>query len=290
MLMLRFGSKRRGFIIYTHKSDNYAPFYTQVISASAREATYVLDGLYHGTSLMPREHYTDSHGYTDVVFALTYLLGFRLALRMAKVPDLTLWYGKGYQVDFSELFDGRILPHTIAGQWEAMQRIATTIQSGRTRASQIIRKISAFSRKHPLFKAFRNLGRLVRTRHVLEIAGDKEYRRRILQGLNKGESKNSLAKDLRYARRGIIREKDPEMQLNVATSMNFAILCIALWNTIYMQRGIRLLKQEGYQINQEDLRFLSPFTYRHINLYGQFHFKSLPSPDSLSAEKEFEPL
>ncbi len=239
---------------------------------------------------MPREHYTDSHGYTDIVFAITYLLGFRLAPRMAKMPDLTLWYGKGYEVDFQELFDGKISLHTIGSQWEEMQRIALTIQSGRTRASQVIRKISAFSRKHPLFKAFRNLGRLVKTRHILEIAGDKQYRRRILQGLNKGETRNSLAKELHYARGGVIRGKNPEMQLSVASSLNLVILSIAVWNTIYMQREIRSLMQEGHKIAQEDLRFLSPFMHTHINPYGQFHFQPLPRLDSKASEKAFEPL
>ena len=104
------------------------------------------------------------------------------------------------------------------------------------------------------------------------------------------EEWNSLAKDLHYARGGIIRERDPEMQLSVASSMNLVILCIAIWNTIYMQREIRSLMQEGYTTNQEDLRFLSPFGHTHINLYGQFHFQPLPRLDPLSAEKEFEPL
>ncbi|MGD9248847.1 MAG: Tn3 family transposase, partial [Desulfobacteraceae bacterium] len=225
----RFRRRRRGFIVYTHILDNYAPFYTQVIPASAREAIYVLDGLlYHALSLMPREHYTDSHGYTDIVFALTYLLGFRLAPRMARFPDLTLWYGKGYEVEFRELFHGRITLESIASQWEAIQRICATIQNGRTRASQIIRKVSAFNRKHSLFKGLRNFGRLVRTRHILEIAGDKEYRKRILQGNNKGESRNALAKDLRYARQGVIREKDPDMRLCVVSAINLMILSLAI--------------------------------------------------------------
>lgn len=239
---------------------------------------------------MPREHYTDSHGYTDIVFALTYLLGFRLAPRMAKLPDLTLWYGNGYDVEFHELFDGGITPKSIASQWEAVQRISATIQHGRTRASQIIRKVSAFNRKHSLFKGLRNLGRLVRTRHILEVAGDKEYRKRILQGLNKGESRNALAKELRYARQGIIREKDPDMRLCVASAINLMILCLAIWNTIYMQRAIRSLREEGYRINQEDLGFLSPFGHAHINLYGQFFFQPFPGMDSSAARKEFEPL
>lgn len=283
--------RKRGFIIYTHILDTWAPFYTQVIPALVREAPYVLDGLlYHGTSLMPREHYTDSHGFTDIVFALMYLLGYRLAPRMANVPSLTLWYGKGYEIACPHLFDGRISLQSITSQWEAIQRIGTTIQSGKTRASQIIRKISASSKKHPLFKALRNLGRLVRTSHTLEFVGDKEFRQKILHELNKGESRNALAIDLRYARRGSIREKDPEMQLCAASSLNLTILCIAVWNTIHIQKIVRSLLQQGHEVTVNDLRFLSPFAHEHINFYGYFRFQPVPDTNLLSIEREFDPL
>jgi TnpA family transposase len=209
---------------------------------------------------------------------------------MAKFPDLTLWYGKGHEVEFEQLFDGTMTQKTMAGQWEAIQRICATIHGGRTRASQIIRKVSAFNRKQALFKSLRSLGRLVRTRHMLEVASDKEYRKRILQGLNKGESRNALAKDLRYAGKGVIREKDPDMRLCVASSINLMILCITIWNTGHMQRAMRSLVNEGYQVNQEDLGFLSPFSHSHINLYGQFFFQPFPGMDALATRKEFEPL
>ena len=168
--------------------------------------------------------------------------------------------------------------------------MATTILDGRTPASQIIGKISAFSKKHPLFKAFRNLGRLARTSHILEMAGDKDFRQRILQGLNKGESRNALAGDIRYARKGTIRERDPEMQLCAASSMNLSILCVAVWNTVHMQRIIRSLISEGYKVTEEDLRFSSPFIHEHINFYGYFYFQPIPDTDLLSIESEFEPL
>jgi TnpA family transposase len=34
-----------GVLFYTHISDQYAPFHTQVINTTVRDATYVLDGL-----------------------------------------------------------------------------------------------------------------------------------------------------------------------------------------------------------------------------------------------------
>jgi hypothetical protein len=47
-----------------------------------RDATHVLDGLlYHESDLCIEEHYTDTAGFTDHVFALCHLLGFRFAPR-----------------------------------------------------------------------------------------------------------------------------------------------------------------------------------------------------------------
>jgi hypothetical protein len=72
-----------GVLFYTHVSDQYAPFHTQVINATVRDATYVLDGLlYHESDLRIDEHYTDTAGFTDHVFALMHLLGFRFAPRI----------------------------------------------------------------------------------------------------------------------------------------------------------------------------------------------------------------
>ena len=270
--------RKRGFKIYTHTADNFAPIYTQVIPGSAFEAPYSLDGLlYHGTDLLPREHYTDSHGSTDIVFAFAHLLGFRLSPRIANIPDRSLWYSDDFPVEFPELFDNKVFEKNISCQWESIQRMTHTVFSGRVRASQIIRKISSFSKTHPLYKAFRDFGRLLHTRHIFELAGDKDYRRVNLQGLNKGESKNSLTRDIHYARRGTMRERDPEMQLNVATSLNFVVLCVAVWNTVHMQRIIRSLLREGYPITREDLEFLSPYSHEHINLYGQFRFHPIPN-------------
>jgi len=59
-----FASAGRGVAVYTHVSDLWIPFYTQVITCHVRQAPFILDGLlHHGTLLNPREHYTDTHGF-----------------------------------------------------------------------------------------------------------------------------------------------------------------------------------------------------------------------------------
>jgi TnpA family transposase len=84
-----------GVLFYTHVSDQYAPFHTQVINATVREATYVLDGLlYHESDLRIEEHYTDTAGFTDQLFALMHLLGFRFAPRIRDLTDRRLYVPK----------------------------------------------------------------------------------------------------------------------------------------------------------------------------------------------------
>src|SRR5712691_9706033 len=75
---------RRGVTMYSHAADIWVPFgKQQVIGTNDREALYVIDALCHYESdLHIQEHYTDTGGCTDHVFALTALLGFRFAPRI----------------------------------------------------------------------------------------------------------------------------------------------------------------------------------------------------------------
>ena len=286
-----FKKNTKGFIIYTHILDNYAPFYTQIFPAGPREAPYVADGLlYCGISLIPREHYTDTHGYTDIVFAVLYLLGFRFCPRIANVPDLSLWYLRNHEPSKKEIFNNGISFSSIADQWETMQRVIHTIYIGETRASQIIRKLSAFGTRHSLHKAFSNFGKLCKTRHIFEMAGDMNFRRNILQGLNKGESRNALSNEIRFGSRGIFKEKDPELRLCMASATNLLILCSAISNIIEMQHKIRVLRTEGMIITEDQLKFMSPFPHNHYNFIGNFSFRSIPKVSNIEIEKQFKPI
>ncbi|TSH67733.1 Tn3 family transposase [Acinetobacter sp. RF15A] len=55
-----------GLKAYSHVSDQYAPFATQVIPATASEAPYILDGLLmNDAGRHIREQFTDTGGFTD---------------------------------------------------------------------------------------------------------------------------------------------------------------------------------------------------------------------------------
>jgi len=81
-----------GRLIYTHVSDQYSPFHSKLVNVGDRDATYVLDGLlYHESDLAIQEHYTDTAGFTDHLFALMHLLGYRFAPRIRNIGDTRLY-------------------------------------------------------------------------------------------------------------------------------------------------------------------------------------------------------
>jgi hypothetical protein len=66
-----FGYYDRAITVYTHVSDQFSAFSSRAISCSPREAIFVLDGLLENDTLLrPREHYTDTHGFTEQLFGL----------------------------------------------------------------------------------------------------------------------------------------------------------------------------------------------------------------------------
>ncbi len=86
--------QEHGRQFYTHISDQYSPFYTCIISR-VRDSTHVLDGLlYHESDTEIREHYTDTAGFTDHVFALMHLLGFAFCPRI-RISTTRSYLSKG---------------------------------------------------------------------------------------------------------------------------------------------------------------------------------------------------
>jgi TnpA family transposase len=267
----KYGS-RPGVIFYTHLSDQYSPFHTKLINTNTRDATYVLDGLlYHGSELKLEEHYTDTSGFTDHVFGLCHLLGFRFAPRLRDVGDLSLFSVSDTQNwhKLAPVFGGRIKAHEIVKQWGNILRLASSIRLGTVTASLIIRKLASYPCQNRLAVAMRELGRIERTLFLLDWMTDPVLRARVQAGLNKGEARNALARAIFFNRLGEVRDRSFEHQCYRASGLNLVVAAVVLWNTFYLEQAVAQVRQRR-DIPDDYLKYLSPLGWEHISLTGDY--------------------
>lgn len=278
-----------GVKFYTHLSGRFGPYHTNVIAATANEAPYVLDGLlYHESSLVINEHYTDTGGFSDHVFAICRPFGFRFAPRIRDLKEKRLYVLPGMIVppELAFLVAGFINMKVIHEYWSDILRLATSIKIGTVTASVILRKLAAYPRQNGLAHALRELGKLERTIFTLDWLQDPDLRRRSHVGLNKGEQQNALRRAVFFNRLGEIRDRSYENQRYRASGLNLLVAAIILWNTAYLQRAVDYLRVHGNAPGPEDLAHLSPLGWEHINLTGDYHWDAVAplGPD------QFRPL
>jgi hypothetical protein len=92
----------------------------------------------------------------------------------------------------------------------------------------------------------------------------------VTAGLNKGEARNNLARAVFFNRLGEIRDRSFEQQRYRASGLNLVTAAIVLWNTVYLDRAISALNATDKPAAPELLRYLSPLSWEHINLTGNY--------------------
>ena len=262
-----------GRTFYTHISDQYAPFHTKVVNVGVRDSTYVLDGLlYHESDLRIEEHYTDTAGFTDHVFALMHLLGFRFAPRIRDLGDTKLYIPKSEAAydALRPMIGGTLNIAHVRAHWDEILRLATSIKQGTVTASLMLRKLGSYPRQNGLAVALRELGRIERTLFILDWLQSVELRRRVHAGLNKGEARNALARAVFFNRLGEIRDRSFEQQRYRASGLNLVTAAVVLWNTVYLERATKALNGRDAAL----LQYLSPLGWEHINLTGDYLWRS----------------
>ena len=261
---------------YTFIADNYAPFYSLPIECTARDSGFILDGVLHNESdLALEEHYTDTHGYTEINFAAFAMLGLRFCPRIRGVQHQRLYridpardYGalKG----LVERPDRTIDTAVIAEQWDRMAQFYASLRTGHVTASVALRRLVGYSAKNRFYRANRDLGRLFKTEFILQYMSEPELRSRIRRGLLKVEQLHALARDVFYGRRGHINARELWEQANTCSCLTLMLACIIYWQAKEIGRILKDCAPQDNGVDISLLEHLSPIGWHNVVLYGQY--------------------
>ncbi|EJU0637217.1 Tn3 family transposase [Salmonella enterica] len=284
---LHYGSEP-GTKFYSHLSDQYGYFSILPISPTESEAAYVLDGLFdHETILNIEEHFTDTGGASDHVFALFALIGKRFAPRLRDLKGRKFHtFEKPETYPALKEHIGAVLNiDLILEYWDELLHLATSITTRSVAPSTILKKLAASPNPSQLAKALRELGRLERSLFMIEWYSSSALRRRCQAGLNKGEAAHKLKRAVFFHERGEIRDRSFDSQAFRASGLNLVVSAIVHWNTVYLERAVKQLRQQGRHIPDVVLKHVSPLAWEHINLTGIYSWN-----EPLTLVNGFRPL
>lgn len=268
-----FGYYDRAVSVYTHVSDQHSVFASRVISCAPREALYVLDGLLDNDTLIdPKSHHVDTHGATEPLFGMCYLLGFELQPRMAGLPDLGLYKDRpdARYGPLDSLLQGAVSPELLEEQWDDLARVAASMIRHTAPAHVVIHRLTA-SKRSRLSRALVDLGRLIKTTYLLRYLSDAELRSQVRRQLNRGEARHALAKRLFFGNHGMFRTGDIEQLTSKASALSVLCNAVVYWNTVRMQQILTQLRAEQV-VDDAWLRFLTPLAHAHVVVNGVYRF------------------
>jgi TnpA family transposase len=275
-----------GGIGYYHVSDTYIALFSSFIACGVWEAVHILDGLLENRAeIRPDTLHADTPGQSETVFGRAYLLAIQLMPRIRNWKALTLYapserFARDHITHLQELFSDAIDWTLIATHLPDMLRVALSISQGRIRSSTILRKLGTYSRKHKLYVAFCDLGRVGRTLFLLQFISDEELRRTIHAATNIAEAWNGFVQWVAFGGNGVIRQKNREAQRKIIRYNHLVANLVVFHNVVNMTRVLQELIDEGYPVTPEIIARFSPYQTEHLHRFGDYdpHFAQVPHP------------
>ncbi len=274
----KYFGKDKGISVYTFVDERQSLFHSLVMSASEREAAYVIDGLNNNDVPNIDIHSTDTHGYTESIFAATHFLDISFAPRLKKIGRQCIYAfsakktyeNKGYKILPSRTINQDI----IKTHWDDVLRFMVTIKLKKTPASQLFKRLSSYAKNNPLYKAIKEFGRIIKSLFILTYYDDVTLRQRIEKQLNRVEAANRFSRAIFYANAGEFMQGTSD---NQETAVNCKMLIqnsIILWNYLYLSQLLTNCQDSSERDDMVNLiKDGSIINWSHINLHGEFNFK-----------------
>ena len=261
-----------GGIAYHHVSDTYIALFSHFIACGVWEAVYILDGLLKNTSQLQADTiHADTHGQSEPVFGLAYLLGIQLMPRMRNWNDVDFCRpdkNTTYQ-HIDSLFTDTVNWNLIQTHWHDLMQVVLSIQAGKVLPSMLLQKLGVYARKNKLYKAFRELGRVIRTIYLLEYISNKTLRIEVRQATTKVESFHAFCDWLSFGGH-TLTTGDPVEQEKRIKYVSLIANAVMLHNVVDLTRVLNQLAEEGFEITQEKAKGLSPYMTGHLKRFGQY--------------------
>jgi TnpA family transposase len=149
-------------------------------------------------------------------------------------------------------------------------KVAISIREGELSSITLLRRLRHDSKRNKIYRAFRELGRVIRTMVLLRYVSDATLRENITRATNMVESYNNFSKWIGFGNNGVIAENDPEEQ-EKAIKFNTLVADLVMYQTtLDMSLVLNQLRSEGEVVHRADAAIMSPYQEDNVRRFGDY--------------------
>jgi TnpA family transposase len=147
----------------------------------------------------PETVHADTQGQSYPVHALAHLFGFDLLPRIRNWKDLIFYRATAdtryLHIDalFGEAGQNTINWRLIETHWQDLMQVVLSIREGRLSSTLLLGRLGTESHRNNVYKAFREVGRVIRTITLLRFISEPKLREEITAATNKAEAYNGFS-------------------------------------------------------------------------------------------------
>ncbi|MFD3920181.1 Tn3 family transposase [Streptomyces sp. NPDC058595] len=273
-----------GGLSMRHVSDTYIALFSRFIPCGVWEAVYLFEGLLKNESEVTVDIvHGDTQGQSLPVFGLAHMLGVELLPRIRNWKDLTFYRPSAtvkYQhIDplFGDPEKDVINWQLIENHFEDLMRVVLSIREGRLSSAVLLRRLGNESKRNRIYRAYREVGRVIRTIVLLRFLSEPELRESIQSMTNKVEAFHKFSGWLMFASE-VLQDNDPEDQEKIIKFNELLANCLIFHTAVDITKVVNGLIGEGWEIDPVDLATITPYITSKIRRFGTWHLDMEP-PD-----------
>ena len=279
-----------GGIAYHYVSDTYVALFSRFIPCGVWEAVHLIEGLLANTSdIQPSTVHADTQGQSAPVFALATLFGFDLMPRIRNFKDL-IFFRPGEHLIYPHidaLFGEPVNWKLIESHWEDLMRVAISIRQGKLSSVTLLRRLRHDSKRNKIYRAFRELGRVVSTMVLLRYISDPVVRGHVSKATTMIESFNGFAKWLNFGN-ATIGTNDPEDQEKYIKFNTLVANLVILSTAVDMSRVFNGLRADGRPVRRADLVTIAPYQQENVRRFGDFVYDLTAPLETIEARLDID--
>ncbi|MFF2777069.1 Tn3 family transposase [Streptomyces sp. NPDC058052] len=211
--------------------------------------------------------------HEDIVFGLLTLCGYAYQPTTDQIADHRLW--RIDSTTYPHLRDATrrsINVDLISEYWDDILHLIASIHHGAVSPDDALRILTHHGKPNQMGAALAAVGRIWKTRHLLNLYDSPDYRRGIEAQSRLHQARHKLAKRICHGIDGPYPEYQPGMENNLGP-LGLVLNAVALFNAIWIHKIVEKMRAQGRDIPDSEARQLDLLRFDHINMRGRFHFE-----------------